>query len=396
MTNTPYTPYPSRKIRRICACTHQRPRRKQDPIRRIQKKAIRRFNLYENKIFWKISNVVPTPRNPQYAVSKTLDTPLTISPNVEVSSFRLLITTDDILVGVCFDLYEDVNEHLEKVLKIMDLFHIPNLTIDQVILRAFPMSLIGAAIPTTPKIVHSRKRKTLKEAYYTQFGSPFQGWGYRATALGFYQRNNANPSYQERRQSMEETLRKFMGESAKRHEENSNLIKEIRASTNASIRNQGASIKTFRDPNRANEQGEVIEEFKARNDARKVSNFFGYPSDCDHDKKIRIDCAHNLKEVGINARRFEGMITIHNGNEEVTYQMVRSHPRFKHHTNDQCNKISPLLKVSKEDKMNGILHSYQKLKSFYKGVFNLGSKYVQDAKMEEWLTRGDISVHEME
>ncbi|GJR89317.1 hypothetical protein Tco_0213328 [Tanacetum coccineum] len=28
-------PYPSRKIRRICACTHQRPRRKQDPIRRI-------------------------------------------------------------------------------------------------------------------------------------------------------------------------------------------------------------------------------------------------------------------------------------------------------------------------------------------------------------------------
>nr|GEW19719.1 hypothetical protein [Tanacetum cinerariifolium] len=27
------------------------------------------------------------------------------------------------------------------------------------------------------------------------------------------------------------------------------------------------------------------------------------------------------KEIGINAKRFEGMITIHNGNEEVTYQM---------------------------------------------------------------------------
>ncbi|GJW62196.1 hypothetical protein Tco_0111531 [Tanacetum coccineum] len=40
---TTNTPYPSRKIRRICACTHQRPRRKQDPIRRIQKKAIRRI-----------------------------------------------------------------------------------------------------------------------------------------------------------------------------------------------------------------------------------------------------------------------------------------------------------------------------------------------------------------
>ncbi|GJZ47503.1 hypothetical protein Tco_0601335, partial [Tanacetum coccineum] len=29
-----------------------------------------------------------------------------------------------------------------------------------------------------------------------------------------------------------------------------------------------------------------------------------------------------LIEVGINARRFDGMITIYNGNDEVTYQMV--------------------------------------------------------------------------
>ncbi|GJY55936.1 hypothetical protein Tco_0455051 [Tanacetum coccineum] len=41
-------------------------------------------------------------------------------------------------------------------------------------------------------------------------------------------------------QSMEDTLSKFMSESAKRHEENSNLIKEIRASTDAAIRNQRA------------------------------------------------------------------------------------------------------------------------------------------------------------
>ncbi|GKD31946.1 DNA-directed DNA polymerase [Tanacetum coccineum] len=87
--------------------------------------------------------------------------------------------------------------------------------------------------------------KTLEEAYYTQFGAPFQGGGYRATALGFYQKNNMNPSYQERRQSMKETLSKFMSDSEKRHEENSSLIKEIRASTDAAIRNQGASIKTL-------------------------------------------------------------------------------------------------------------------------------------------------------
>ncbi|GJY91890.1 reverse transcriptase domain-containing protein [Tanacetum coccineum] len=176
------------------------------------------------------------------------------------------------------------------------------------------------------------------------------------------------------------------------------------------------------------EEGEVIKEFRARNDARMVSEIFGYPSDCDHYKKIHIDCSHNLKfscmidfavledmdayrdegmgdvifgepflrEVGINAKRFEGMITIYNGNEEVTYQMVWSHLRFKHHTNEQCNKILPLLKVSKEGMMNGISHSYQKIKSFYKGVLNLGPKYVRDVKIEEWLTRGHISVHETE
>ncbi|GKD18706.1 hypothetical protein Tco_1207864, partial [Tanacetum coccineum] len=266
--------------------------------------------------------------------------------------------------------HEDANEHIEKVLEIVDLFHIPNITEDQVMLRVFPMSLTGAAshllrnkpfgsittwedlktkflnkycppARTTKKIEEinnfqqepdetlyqawerskellmkchqhyltemqevilfynglevptqqildskgaipsktaadakvdikemaeysqkwhngtSRTRstetsdglaaiqaqlnrpyytkdcplkeegKTLEESYYTQFGAPFQGGGYRAAAPGFYQRNNANPSYQERRQTMEETLSKFMSESAKRHEENSNMIKEI-------------------------------------------------------------------------------------------------------------------------------------------------------------------------
>ncbi|GJU10465.1 hypothetical protein Tco_1132861 [Tanacetum coccineum] len=41
--------------------------------------------------------------------------------------------------------HEDANEKTEKVLKIVDLFHILNITIDQVMLRAFLMSLPGAA-----------------------------------------------------------------------------------------------------------------------------------------------------------------------------------------------------------------------------------------------------------
>ncbi|GJV40389.1 NUDIX hydrolase 6-like protein [Tanacetum coccineum] len=103
-----------------------------------------------------------------------------------------------------------------------------------------------------------------------------------------------------------------------------------------------------------------------------------------------------LREVGIIAKQFDGMITIYNGNDEVTYQMVRSRLRFKNHTNKQCNKILPLLKVSEVDKMNGISHAYQKLKRFYKGVLNLGTDYIRNVKTEEWLTRGHINVHEME
>ncbi|GJR71577.1 DNA-directed DNA polymerase [Tanacetum coccineum] len=278
---------------------------------------------------------------------------------------------------------EDANEHIEKVLRIVDLFHIPEVTQDQIMLRVFPMSLTGAAsrwlrnepfgsiitwkilkkkflskycppartakkmeeinnfqqepdetlyqawerqifdskgaIPTmkatdAKKAIqdmadHSQKwhngtstrtrsidtsdglfaiqaqlnnlgreikkvnkrvyaaqvgcescngthytkdyslkeeGKTFEEAYYTQFGVPFpQGERYKAAALGFYQRDNGNPLYQERRQTMEESLSKFMAESAKRHDENSNSIKEIRAAMDATIRNQGASIKAL-------------------------------------------------------------------------------------------------------------------------------------------------------
>ncbi|GJR28280.1 hypothetical protein Tco_1104512 [Tanacetum coccineum] len=157
------------------------------------------------------------------------------------------------------------------------------------------------------------------------------------------------------------------------------------------------------------EEGEVIEEFRTRDDELNVG-IDDYPSYYYYDKKIRTDCAHNLKfscmigfefahatfflllyvnvmskkfhnsimkdkivykgnnvigalmtvpifvanfyvvtdfavlenmddyrdermgdvifrepflrEIGINAKRFEGMITIYNGDDQVTYQMV--------------------------------------------------------------------------
>ncbi|GKD56328.1 hypothetical protein Tco_1289715 [Tanacetum coccineum] len=193
------------------------------------------------------------------------------------------------------------------------------------------------------------------------------------------------------------------------------------------------------------EEGNVIEEFRNR-DEDLDTRIDDYPSYCDEDKKIHIDCAHNLKfscmigfeftyanffpllyvnvmlrkfhnsimknkmvykgdnvvgalmnvlifvgtfsimtdfavlkdmdayhddgmdevifgepflrEVGIKTKRFKGIITLYNGDDEVTYQMVQSHPRFKCHTSEQCNKILPLLKVSEKVKRNGILHAY--------------------------------------
>ncbi|GJS04813.1 retrovirus-related pol polyprotein from transposon TNT 1-94 [Tanacetum coccineum] len=161
-------------------------------------------------------------------------------------------------------------------------------------------------------------------------------------------------------------------------------------------------------------EGEVIKEFRTR-DEDLDTGIDNYPSYCDDDKKIHIDCAHNLKfscmigfefahvnfypllyvnvllkefhnsimkdkmvykgdnvvealinvpifvgtfsvmtnfavledidayrdegmgdiivgepflrEVGIKTKRFKGIISLYNGDDEVTYQMVRSHPR---------------------------------------------------------------------
>ncbi|GJT19360.1 hypothetical protein Tco_0878066 [Tanacetum coccineum] len=145
--------------------------------------------------------------------------------------------------------HEDANEHIEKVLEIVNLFHILNITQDQVMLRAFPMYIAGAisrwlrnkpsgSITTwedlkiktrstetsdglaaiqaqlnnlgreikkvnekvyvaqvgceqykgphyTKDCPLKEEGKTLEEAYYTKFGGPFQGVRYRAAAPGF-------------------------------------------------------------------------------------------------------------------------------------------------------------------------------------------------------------------
>nr|GFC22940.1 hypothetical protein [Tanacetum cinerariifolium] len=46
----------------------------------------------------------------------------------------------------------------------------------------------------------------------------------------------------------------------------------------------------------------------------------------------------------VETRRIGGIITIRDEDDCVTYRIVWLSPRFKHHTNEQCNKIQPLLK----------------------------------------------------
>nr|GEY95418.1 tyrosine-protein kinase, non-receptor Jak2 [Tanacetum cinerariifolium] len=144
------------------------------------------------------------------------------------------------------------------------------------------------------------------------------------------------------------------------------------------------------------QEGEVVDkpmfdEVKTRNDV--VENIDAYR---DEGMREVIVGEPFCKASYVEARKFDRMIIIFNGNDSITYQMVRSHPRFKHLTNKQCNKITPLLKVSEQDRMNEISHSYQKMKGFYKVILDLGPKFIRDEKIMERLTRGHISVHEIE
>ncbi|GKD90141.1 hypothetical protein Tco_1365648 [Tanacetum coccineum] len=173
--------------------------------------------------------------------------------------------------------HKDINEHIKKVLEIVDLFHISNhasslpcaipskTTTDAKIAiqemaeysqkwhngtssgtKSTETSDGLVAIQTQLNNLGREIKKVNEKLYVAQFGAPYQPGGqYREAWPGFYQRNNGNSSYPDRRPSLEESLTKFIVESVKRHEENSNIIKEIRASTDAAIRNQGALIKTL-------------------------------------------------------------------------------------------------------------------------------------------------------
>ncbi|GKB14810.1 retrovirus-related pol polyprotein from transposon TNT 1-94, partial [Tanacetum coccineum] len=69
---------------------------------------------------------------------------------------------------------EDANEHIEKVLEIVDLFHIPEVTQDQIMLRVFPMSLTRVAnrwLRNEP-VGSIITRETLKKKFLSKYCPP--------------------------------------------------------------------------------------------------------------------------------------------------------------------------------------------------------------------------------
>nr|GEU64078.1 hypothetical protein [Tanacetum cinerariifolium] len=193
--------------------------------------------------------------------------------------------------------HEDANEHIEKVLEIMDLFHILNITIDQVMLRAFLMSLTGAAshwLRNKPSglITTWEDLKTKKEKDPGSFTLPcfINNVCFDNALADFGASVSVMPLSTYLNLRLDELVHtKLTVELAVRIVK---YLKEI-------VENMLVDFK-------------VLEDMDAYHDEGMDDVIFGQPF---------------FREVGINAKRFEGMITIHNGNKEYTYQMAQLHPR---------------------------------------------------------------------
>nr|GEW34024.1 hypothetical protein [Tanacetum cinerariifolium] len=325
----------------------------------------------------------------------------------------------------CSD-HEDANEHIEKVLEIFDLFHIRNITQDQVMPRAFSMFLTRAAScwlrnkpfgsittwedlktkylnkyclsartakwrkSTTfsknqmkPFTKHRSVLKTLDEVSSTLFNRDVGGASVSVMPLTTYLNLGIGKfvfliDYIILDMSEDVKVPLILGRPflSTAHVKIDVFKRKITLRVgDEKIIFKSVKLELKRDqvdylmPTIA--EGEVIDEpIKTRNN----ESFNEYPSLCDFDQKIHIDCAYNLRfpcmivvenidgyqdqDMGdiilgesfckascVETKMFDVLITIHNGSDNVTYQMVRSHPRFKHLSNAQCNKIKPLLKV---------------------------------------------------
>nr|GEV05533.1 hypothetical protein [Tanacetum cinerariifolium] len=269
---------------------------------------------------------------------------------------------------------EDANEHIKKFLEILDLFHIPNITQDQVMLRAFPMSLTGAVsrwLRNEP-IGSITTWETPKENFLSKYCPPAR-IAKKMEEINNFQQDPYETLYQAW-ERFNELLLRWASVSVMPFLTYTNLGLGKLVPTKLIVKLADRTVKRPKD-------FAVVENMDSYRDEGMSDIIVGRPF---------------CRDAYIKSRRFDGMITIYKENDSVTYQMARSHLRFKHLTNAKCNKMQPLLKVSAQDELKGIFHPYQKLIGFYKEVLNLGWEYIKDEKVEEWLTCGHVSVYEME
>ncbi|GKC61816.1 hypothetical protein Tco_1089414 [Tanacetum coccineum] len=132
------TPYPSRKIRRICACTHQRPRG-------IKLNTSYPEDQYAVLEFWNQYNILEDIKRGPYSKKsptrrKTYQSYNDI--NIELIKEFLVELRKNIYHGMY---NEDMMDHIAKVLKMVDLIYVPGLDSHQLQMKVFPLSLADDA-----------------------------------------------------------------------------------------------------------------------------------------------------------------------------------------------------------------------------------------------------------
>ncbi|GJR66619.1 homeodomain-like protein [Tanacetum coccineum] len=354
LTLTSYTPYPSRKIRRICACTSQKTTRIQDQYAEdLKTKFLSKCcpPARTAKKMEEINNLQQEPDETLYQAWERFKELLMKCPQhylTEMQEVVLFYNGLDVLTRQILDSKGDIATKTVADAKV---------TIQEMVeyskkwnngtsrTRSTETSDGLAAIQAQLNNLGREITKMLPNAPFQQGGK------YRVAAPGFYQRNNADPSYQERRQSMEESLSKFMNSNqANEQSITGKGFGSLPSSTETNPRDHVKSISTTVEADmtpirRIRSSQYVVSAQQNRASIGAVKYPKGIAENVLEGRDVIVG-EPLCKASCVESRRVDEIITIHNGNDNVTYQMARSHPRFKHLSNAQCNKIKLLLKVS--------------------------------------------------
>ncbi|GJV98612.1 hypothetical protein Tco_1553864 [Tanacetum coccineum] len=113
------------------------------------------------------------------------------------------------------------------------------------------------------------------------------------------------------------------------------------------------------------------------------------------DKDKAKGISHPYQKIGLEEDISKGRIWFKIRDDKTIFNMPRAERSLGKLTTKQQNMVSPILKISDEDKVKGISHPYQKIKEFNKGCLNLGEEYKQDLEVIDWIKWGHASVHEL-